>query len=84
MGSILGGVFGGGGNQQQQLYQPSGGYGGYSAPYGSQQGSGNSSFLSGIGSALGTSLLSSAIDGLSKHGKDVSIKVIILWQIMTL
>ncbi|KAF7394783.1 hypothetical protein HZH66_007957 [Vespula vulgaris] len=70
LGSILGGVLGGGGNHHQQpAYQPSGGYGGYSAPYGSQQGSGGSSFLSGIGSTLGTSLLSSAIDGLSKHGK---------------
>ncbi|KAI4487544.1 PREDICTED: large proline-rich protein BAG6-like [Polistes canadensis] len=72
LGSILGGVLGGGG-AQQPAYQPSGGYGGYSAPYGgSQPASGGSSFLSGIGSALGSSLFSSAMDGLSKHGKDKS------------
>lgn len=71
IGSILGGVLGGGGHQQP-AYQPSGGYGGYSAPYGSQQPAGGSNFLSGIGSAIGSSLLSSAIDGLSKHGKDKS------------
>lgn len=76
LGSILGGVLGGGGSHQPS-YQPSGGYGGYQpsggyqAPggYGQQQG-GGSDLLSGLGSAIGSSLLSSALEGLSKHGKD--------------
>lgn len=78
LGSIIGGVLGGGGNQHQQPpYQPSGGYGGYQPPgaypgYGQQQGSGGSDLLSGIGSAIGSSLLSSALGGLSKSGKDKS------------
>ncbi|KAG7202816.1 hypothetical protein KM043_009973 [Ampulex compressa] len=75
LGSILGGVLGGGGNQQP-AYQPSGGYGGYQQPpqsgYGQQQGSGGSDFLSGIGSAIGSSLFSSALDSFGKHGKDKS------------
>lgn len=71
IGSLFGGVLGGGGHQQP-AYQPSGGYGGYSAPYGPQQPSGGSNFLSGIGSAIGSSLFNSAMDGLSKHGKDKS------------
>lgn len=74
LGSILGGVLGGGGgNSNQPSFQPSGGYGGYpSGGYNAQQNSGGSSdLLSGIGSAIGSSLFSSALDGLSKHGKDV-------------
>lgn len=75
LGSILGGVLGGGGSHQQPTYQPSGGYGGYqpsggypsSSGYGGQS-SGGSNLLSGIGSAL----FSSALDGLSKRGKDVN------------
>ncbi|KAL6264542.1 hypothetical protein P5V15_004647 [Pogonomyrmex californicus] len=74
LGSILGGVLGGGGSHQQPPYQPSGGYGGYQPSggypgggYGSQS-SGGSDLLSGIGSAL----FSSALDGLSKRGKDKS------------
>lgn len=79
IGSLLGGVLGGGGGGHQQPpgYQPSGGYGGYqssggypSGGYGGQ--SSGSDFLSGIGSAIGSSLFSSALDGLNKHGKDVS------------
>lgn len=75
LGSIIGGVFGGGGNQQP-AYQPSGGYGNYqpSGGYSSQQPSSGSDLLSGIGSALGSSFFSSALEGLGKHGKDVSIK----------
>lgn len=72
LGSILGGVLGGGGNHQQPAYQPSGGYGGYQPsggyPASGGQSSGGSDFLSGIGSAL----FSSALDGLSKRGKDVN------------
>ncbi|XP_053994569.1 protein enabled-like [Hylaeus volcanicus] len=73
LGSIIGGVFGGGGNQQPG-YQPSGGYGNYqpSGGYSNQQSSSGSDLLSGIGSAIGSSLFSSALDGLSKHGKDKS------------
>lgn len=73
IGSILGGVLGGGGHHQQQPgYQPSGGYGGYpSGGYGGQQGSGGSDLISGIGSAIGSSLFSSALDGLNKRGKEV-------------
>ncbi|XP_076667184.1 uncharacterized protein LOC143368390 [Andrena cerasifolii] len=71
LGSIIGGVFGGGGNQQP-AYQPSGGYGNYqpSGGYSSQQPSSGSDLLSGIGSALGSSFFSSALEGLGKHGKD--------------
>lgn len=75
LGSILGGVLGGGGSHQQPAYQPSGGYGGYqpSGGYPSSGGYGGQSFggsdlLSGIGSTL----FSSALDGLSKRGKDVN------------
>lgn len=80
LGSILGGVLGGGGSHQQPAYQPSGGYGGYqpsggyppsSGGYGGQS-SGGSDLLSGIGSAL----FSSALDGLSKRGKDVTTRCI--------
>lgn len=76
LGSLLGGVLGGGGSHQQPAYQPSGGYGGYQPSggyptsgggYGGQS-SGGSDLLSGIGSAL----FSSALDGLSKRGKDVN------------
>ncbi|KYN08584.1 PREDICTED: spidroin-2 [Cyphomyrmex costatus] len=75
LGSLFGGVLGGSGGHQQPAYQPSGGYGGYqpsggyptSGGYGGQS-SGGSDLLSGIGSAL----FSSAIDGLSKRGKDKS------------
>lgn len=76
LGSLLGGVLGGGGGHQQPAYQPSGGYGGYqpsnqggypSGGYGGQS-SGGSDLLSGIGSAL----FNSALDGLSKRGKDKS------------
>ncbi|XP_024893202.1 collagen alpha-2(I) chain-like [Temnothorax curvispinosus] len=72
LGSLLGGVFGGGGGHQQPAYQPSGGYGGYQPssgyPTSGGQNSGGSDLLSGIGSAL----FSSALDGLSKRGKDKS------------
>lgn len=72
LGSILGGVLGGGGGHQQPAYQPSGGYGGYQPsggyPTSGGQHSGGSDLLSGIGSAL----FSSAMDGLSKRGKDVN------------
>ncbi|XP_011265348.1 spidroin-2 isoform X2 [Camponotus floridanus] len=72
LGSILGGVLGGGGSHQQPAYQPSGGYGGYQPsggyPASGGQSSGGSDLLSGIGSAL----FSSALDGLSKRGKDKS------------
>ncbi|KAM0729348.1 Galectin-4 [Formica fusca] len=71
LGSILGGVLGGGGSHQQPAYQPSGGYGGYQPSGGypaSGGGYGGSDLLSGIGSAL----FSSALDGLSKRGKDKS------------
>lgn len=72
LGSILG-AFGGG--NQQPVYQPSGGYGGYQQGGGGYpggaQGSQGSDLLSNLGSALGSSLLSSAIDGFSKR-KDVS------------
>ncbi|XP_008555234.1 spidroin-2 [Microplitis demolitor] len=56
-GSILSGVLGGGGGHQQHSggYQPTGGYGSQN------QGSGD------LLSALGSSLFSSALDGLSKH-----------------
>ncbi|KZC10048.1 Galectin-9, partial [Dufourea novaeangliae] len=76
LGSILGGVLGGGGGggNQQPGYQPQGGYGNYqpSGGYSSQQPSSGSDLLSGIGSAIGSSLFSSALEGLSKHGKDKS------------
>lgn len=74
LGSILGGVLGGGGGSQQPGYQPQGGYGNYqpSGGYSSQQPSGGSDLLSGLGSAIGSSLFSSALDGLSKHGKGKS------------
>lgn len=76
LGSILGGVFGGGGGHQQPAYQPSGGYGGYQPsggyPASGGQSSGGSDLLSGIGSAL----FSSALDGLSKRGKDVNKRYI--------
>lgn len=64
LGSILGGVLGGGGGggTHQPQYQPSGGYGNY--PQQNQGGGGGSDLLGG--------LLSSALDGLSKH---VSYKV---------
>lgn len=71
LGSLLGGVLGGGGSHQQPAYQPSRGYGGYQPSGGypsSGQSSGGSDLLSGIGSAL----FSSALDGLSKRGKDVN------------
>lgn len=69
LGSLLGGVLGGGGGHQQPTYQPSGGYGGYQPSGGyAGQNSGGSDLLSGIGSAL----FSSALDGLSKRGKDVN------------
>ncbi|XP_014480159.1 PREDICTED: uncharacterized PE-PGRS family protein PE_PGRS54-like [Dinoponera quadriceps] len=74
IGSILGGVLGGGGGHQQQpAYQPSGGYGGYpsSGGYGGQ-GSGGQNLISDIGSAIGSSLFSSALDGLNKRGKEKS------------
>ncbi|XP_051155234.1 protein pygopus-like isoform X2 [Leptopilina boulardi] len=62
LGSLLGNFMGGGGHQQP-AYQPSGGYGGN---YPQSQGSQGSDLLSNLGS----SLLSSAFDGLSKR-KDV-------------
>ncbi|KAL6431756.1 hypothetical protein ACFW04_007347 [Cataglyphis niger] len=65
LGSLFG-VLGGGGSQQPKVYQPSGGYGGYQ-PSGGQISS-ESDLLSGIGSAL----FNSALDGLSKRGKDKS------------
>ncbi|XP_043271608.1 spidroin-2-like [Venturia canescens] len=69
LGSILGGVLGGGGGGAG--HQQPGGYGGYqpSGGYGSQQqgSGGGGDLLSGLGSALGSSLLSSALDGLTKH-----------------
>ncbi|XP_043476859.1 translation initiation factor IF-2-like isoform X2 [Leptopilina heterotoma] len=58
LGSLLGN-FMGGGHQQQPAYQPSGGYGNNPQPQGSQ----GSDLLSNLGS----SLLSSAFDGLSKR-----------------
>lgn len=75
LGSIIGGVFGNDGNQKSN-YQPSGGYGNYqpSGGYSNQQSNSSSDLLSGIGSAIGSSLFSSALGGLTKHGKDVSIK----------
>lgn len=75
LGSIIGGVFGNDGNQKSN-YQPSGGYGNYqpSGGYSNQQSNSGSDLLSEIGSAIGSSLLSSALGGLTKHGKDVSIK----------
>lgn len=89
IGSLLGGVLGGGGGggSHQQYsggYQPSGGYGGYQPssgyPPGGQSSTG-SDFLSGIGSAIGSSLFSSALDGL-KHGKDVSINYLYIYYIL--
>ncbi|XP_066593855.1 uncharacterized protein [Prorops nasuta] len=74
LGSVLGGVLGGGGSHQQPSYTPSGGYGGhqdYQGGYGSQGNAGND-LLSGIGARIGSSLLNSAFEGLSKHGKDKS------------
>lgn len=72
LGSLFGGVLGGGGSHQPPAYQPSGGYGGYQPssgyPASGGQSSGGSDLLSGIGSAL----FSSALDGLSKRGKDVN------------
>lgn len=72
LGGMLGSILGGGGSHQQSAYQPSGGYGGYQPsggyPASGGQSSGGSDFLSGIGSAL----FSSALDGLSKRGKDVN------------
>ncbi|CAL1684036.1 unnamed protein product [Lasius platythorax] len=72
LGSLFGGVLGGGGSHQPPAYQPSGGYGGYQPssgyPASGGQSSGGSDLLSGIGSAL----FSSALDGLSKRGKDKS------------
>lgn len=69
IGSLLGGVLGGGGNQQ-----PSGNYGNYqpSGGYSNQQTNSSSDLLSGLGSAIGSSLFSSALDGFSKHGKEKS------------
>ncbi|XP_033229182.1 protein pygopus-like isoform X2 [Belonocnema kinseyi] len=71
LGSLLG-AFGGG--NQQPAYQPSGGYGGYQQGGGGYPGGAQSSqgsdLLTNLGSALGSSLLSSAIDGFSKR-KDV-------------
>lgn len=64
LGSILGNVLGGG--HQKPAYQPSGGYDGYQQPSGGQASPG-SDLLSNLGSALGSSLLNSAIDGLSKR-----------------
>lgn len=75
LGSIIGGVLGGGGNQQSN-YQPSGGYGNYqpSGGYSSQSNSG-SDLISGLGlQSIGSSLINSALGGLTKHSKDVSIK----------
>ncbi|XP_031833773.1 uncharacterized protein LOC116427496 [Nomia melanderi] len=83
LGSILGGVLGGGGGNQQPPYQPQGGYGNYqpqggygnyqpSGGYSNQQPSSGSDLLSGIGSAIGSSLFNSALDGLSKRGKGKS------------
>lgn len=69
LGSLFG-VLGGNGSHQQPKYQPSGGYGGYQ-PSGGQTSS-ESDLLSGIGSAL----FNSALDGLSKRGKDVNIRCI--------
>nr|XP_034174669.1 uncharacterized protein LOC117601672 [Osmia lignaria] len=74
IGSFLGGVLGGGGNQQPN-YQSSGGYGGNYQPsggYSNPQTNSNSDFLSGIGSTIGSSLLSSAFDSFGKHGKEKS------------
>ncbi|CAL7948757.1 unnamed protein product [Xylocopa violacea] len=73
LGSIIGGVFGGGGNQQPN-YQPSGGYGNYqpSGGYSNQQSNSGSDLLSGLGSAIGSSLFSSALEGFGKHGKNKS------------
>lgn len=65
LGSLLGN-FMGGGHQQQPPYQPSGGYGNYPPSQGSQ----GSDLLSNLGS----SLISSAFDGLSKR-KDVSKRI---------
>ncbi|XP_076749508.1 uncharacterized protein LOC143422617 [Xylocopa sonorina] len=73
LGSIIGGVFGGGGSQQPN-YQPSGGYGNYqpSGGYSNQQSNAGSDLLSGLGSAIGSSLFSSALEGFGKHGKNKS------------
>lgn len=75
LGSIIGGVFGNDGNQKSN-YQPSGGYGNYqpSGGYSSQQSNSGSDLLSGIGSAIGSSLFNSALGGLKKHGKDKSLE----------
>ncbi|KAK0097116.1 hypothetical protein PV326_003223 [Microctonus aethiopoides] len=61
LGSILGNVLGGGGGGHQQSagYQPTGGYG--------SQNQGSGDFLSGIGGAIGSSLLSSAMDSFTKN-----------------
>ena len=76
MGSILGGVLGGGGDGHQQQ---SVGYGGYqpSGGLGSQQPSGGGDFLSGLGGSIGSSLLSSALDGLTKH---VSKRIVLYFR----
>lgn len=64
----MGGVLGGGGHQNSGYpsgggYQPTGGYG---AQQQQQSQPGGGDFLSGIGGAIGSSLLSSALDGLTK------------------
>ncbi|XP_017761234.1 PREDICTED: collagen alpha-1(I) chain-like [Eufriesea mexicana] len=72
LGSIIGGVLGGGGNQQSN-YQPSGGYGNYqpSGGYSSHQPNSGSDLISGLGlQSIGSSLINSALGGLTKHSKD--------------
>lgn len=72
IGSILGGVLGGGGNQQPSYQQPPANYGNYqpSGGYSNPQTNSGSDLLSGIGSALGSSLLNSAFESFGKHGKE--------------
>lgn len=71
--SLLGGVLGGGGSRQQPAYQPSGGYGGFQPPDVYPTSGGHSSAGSDLLSGIGSALFSSALDGLSKRGKDVNI-----------
>ncbi|XP_017885783.1 basic salivary proline-rich protein 1-like isoform X2 [Ceratina calcarata] len=63
---LISGVFGGGGHPQSN-YQPSGGYGQYQPSGGYQSGGSNGSDLL---SSIGSSLFSSAMEGLNKHNKD--------------
>ncbi|XP_029164320.1 pro-resilin-like [Nylanderia fulva] len=70
LGSLFGGVLGGGGSHQQPAYQPSGGYGGYQPSGGYPASGGQSSAGSDLLSGIGSALFSSAMDGLSKRGKD--------------